>query len=269
MSPSHRIPATSPSQQTLNESGLNTVRKGATKRALRHLVQVAEPTSAALLSSKISTRRRSRLGGHIELLHNVAGALATHTAAPPPDEAQLRVQLDAGNRRPKRNLAQMALRQLAEGHCKEEGETSENSFGAIFAAERSGFWSSLGAQDSRFGAAVYAFWSNFEAQKSTVWSRLETENVEDLASVPQASDKKRKASADRVTLEEHARIIQKLKTAKQREWSTWSRNFRLKGASCGDSTTSFSFYYSHVDELACYTKEQQLQDLKRIMCSIH
>ncbi|KAG0420333.1 hypothetical protein HPB47_003554 [Ixodes persulcatus] len=40
--------------------------------------------------------------------------------------------------------------------------------------------------------------------------------VEDLSSVPQASDKKRKASADRVTIEEHARVIQKLKTAKQR-----------------------------------------------------
>lgn len=41
----------------------------------------------------------------------------------------------------------------------------------------SGFWSSLGARNFRFGAAVHAFWSNFGIEKSTVWRRLGAENV--------------------------------------------------------------------------------------------
>lgn len=114
------LPRSSPSQQTLNESGLNTVRNGAAERALRHLVRMAETSSAALLISRITARRRSQLGGHAALLHNIVGAPAAHIATPPPDEAPLRVQLYAGIRCPKRHLAAAALRQLAEGHCEEE-----------------------------------------------------------------------------------------------------------------------------------------------------
>ncbi|XP_077546517.1 uncharacterized protein LOC144159103 [Haemaphysalis longicornis] len=99
------VPPTASSRHTLNETGVNTVQNAATERALHHLVRIAE-TPGAMNPKGLWSR----------LLHQIAGEPVTLRSPPPPDERPLRVEMEAGLRRPKRELPTMAARQLAEGH---------------------------------------------------------------------------------------------------------------------------------------------------------
>lgn len=119
------VPPMASSRHTLNEAGMNTVRNAATERALRHLIRIAETpgaTKPGRLWSRLVSRQRSGLGKLTDLLHDTAGEPGPQTTPPAPDEAPLRVEMEAGLRRPKRDVTTIAMRQLAEGHIEEKYE---------------------------------------------------------------------------------------------------------------------------------------------------
>ncbi|XP_077539811.1 uncharacterized protein LOC144152417 [Haemaphysalis longicornis] len=99
------VPPTTSSRHMLNETGVNMVQNVATERA------EPPPMNPKGLWSRLKGRQ-SKL---TSLLHQIAGEPVTLTS-PPPDERPHRVEMEAGLRRPKRELPTVAVRQLAKGH---------------------------------------------------------------------------------------------------------------------------------------------------------